>query len=313
MLLAFCTQAMVEPSYGASKRRTLIAGARQPTSMVDDKLLRARKPTKKTLIEMRLDSSLTVICKHMFISLAIFPLLILPAEADDHGMLTSSVVTSEASKQSESILTRLQPATLDRPQIPLPIMSSESLRNKSPSPSRSKYYISMESSIANPQILQALIQLASPSTIRSFGTDLLVIKVWKGPPSTSTSASSSFGPTSSTLLGGAKLPLAAVGGGGFPLRISLGPENAIDKEKWELYTLSEPQDLWLQAAICRPILDATEVGATGGATSNMESNCPSNYRPVVEAMTVSKWITLPSEDAIILNNGIRPAATLLLR
>ncbi|KAL3908216.1 MAG: hypothetical protein SGILL_008567 [Bacillariaceae sp.] len=254
-----------------------------------------------------------------------------PAFALDAPISASTLVTAEPEsslslmqQQEQLLMKSLRPATEDRPQIPLPTMESDLADGQQVTkPSSSKYYQNMESSSGNPQLIQTLLSLASPRTTRPYGTDILTIKVWSGPPPNykgeSVTKNSAAG---SVLLGGAKLPLAVVGGGGFPLRITLGPQNALDASQWKQYTQSSPQDLWLETGVCRSIQTEEEVGpgVATRANSNPASTsrlCAADSKPVLEAYAVSKWIVLPSsssqEDTNAGQMGVRAPSTLQLR
>jgi hypothetical protein len=235
-------------------------------------------------------------------------------------ILTTEPQPTESMSQQESLMKSLRPATEERPQIPLPTMSPYE-QQPSKSRSTSKYYQNMDSSSTNPQILQTLLSLASPRTVRPYGTDTLIVKVWSGiPPSYKGDAAIKVDSSSSALLGGAKLPLAVVGGGGFPLRITLGPQNAIDAAQWKQYTQSSPQDLWLEAGICRSMPyeddDASppQSKQSSSAAASSELLCPSKSNPVLEGVAVSKWIVLPSTEADPgMNAGVRAPSTVQLQ
>lgn len=222
----------------------------------------------------------------------------------------------------EQLRSSLQPPTADRPQIQLP--SSLDLKSSN----------EVSSFAYNPQILSALLQLSSPRNVRPYGTDILVIQVLSTDPTITTTSSSK----SPLMLGGAKLPVAAIGNG-FPFRISLGPQNAQNIERWKEYTTTSPQDVWLQATICRPPPSSSDdngentseklVAAitTPKATTFV---CPSDntYQPVLQAAGVAKWIVLPSATSSSSSDintvvpstsidaaaaGIRAPATLVLQ
>ncbi|KAG7362861.1 hypothetical protein IV203_026221 [Nitzschia inconspicua] len=225
-------------------------------------------------------------------------------------LVVSHNSNSDPDQQLETLKSSLQPATTERPQIPLPSMESKSTGKGG---ILSNY---------NPQILNALLQLSTPRDTRPFGTDVLIIQVWSEDPSMAASTSTSSSPlANSILLGGAKLPLAAIGNG-FPFRITLGPQNAIQESQWKQYTAVSAQDLWLRATICRPLDMETEDGvatpsSTQKVTTATTESCPTNgYKPILQATDVAKWIVLPSSLSPDVSNnvaGIRAPSTLVLQ
>jgi tRNA pseudouridine38-40 synthase len=222
------------------------------------------------------------------------------ATTTTHDFVPSSSVfvatesNSPRSNQLDALKSSLQPATSERPQIPLPLPAGDGTT----------------SSNYNPQILNALLQLSSPRNIRPYGTDLLVIQVWSDDPAPRKAANNAV------LLGGAKLPIAAIGNG-FPFRISLGPQNALEAAGWKQRTASSPQDLWLQATVCRPVDNDEDYGEDGKftpSTSPQTVACPPiKYRPVLQAIGIAKWIVLPSSSDVTGTVGIRAPATLVLQ
>jgi hypothetical protein len=127
---------------------------------------------------------------------------------------------------------------------------------------------------------------------RPYGTDVLTIKVYRDEPGT-------------VLLGGAKFPVALLPSK-FPVRVTLGLQNAVQSSSWIDATSRNPQDVWIYGTICRPNSDTDNEGigtpktiatTTTRTTSDSSSACPMNYKPLLEAKGISKWIMLPSTSS----------------
>jgi hypothetical protein len=255
------------------------------------------------------------------------------------SMVSSSFISNQLQRQQQQQEEKLSPmvqssplhpATPERPQIPLP-----SFRNTN-NVKDNNFDITKKNNKNNPQILQALLQLSIPrsssNAVSIYGTDILVVQVWNvPPPTTSTIANADWNgksrrnnsPTDTTMiLGGAKISLAATGSA-FPLGIALGPQNAIQKESWQQSTTLVPQDLWIQATVCRPLQQEEEqqqqdtlysndvdksnninditssIKSTASSTVQLSTilpSCypPSQYQPILQGSGISKWISLPS-------------------
>ena len=251
-----------------------------------------------------------------------------------------------------NLIKSLQPATANRPQIPFPTQealqraaaeaassgqSERSIQNPLKQP---QYPIPQENLLKeNSFSLPALVSMESypRGAPRPYnGADILVLQVWTDKPDSDTSIA----------LGGAKIPISAVVGG-FPVRVSLGPQNALVKtttirestattttaaavtsdeaaiKQWKDYLSS--QSLWVRAAICR----GSENNSSSGNPSQQYSPpiCPPDYhpKPVMEGIGFSKFIDLSSvmtnaasESRVQLqpqqgaNGGLRAPVSLVL-
>uniref|UniRef100_A0A7S4AGH6 Uncharacterized protein n=1 Tax=Pseudo-nitzschia australis TaxID=44445 RepID=A0A7S4AGH6_9STRA len=220
----------------------------------------------------------------------------------------------------------LQPATASRPQIPFPsneamleaaekAAAASSSKPKAttfpPSPFFRKNINNNRGNGERPpsassDTLQALISLdSSPSgASRPYnGADVLVLQVWsdRPPATTTTTSTTSMSTQPSKLLGGAKIPIGAVVGG-FPVRVALGPQNAIgssadnDNTEWKAYLSS--QSLWLRASVCRGgSNDAVNDNSGSGSAAPGAAACPSEYPvQVLEGSGFSKWIDFSSTE-----------------
>jgi len=214
-----------------------------------------------------------------------------------------------------NLIKSLQPATSNRPQIPFPTQealqraaaeaassgqSERSIQNPLKQP---QYPIAQDNLLKeNSFSLPALISMESSprGAPRPYnGADILVLQVWTDKPDSDTSIA----------LGGAKIPISAVVGG-FPVRVSLGPQNALVKtttirassttaaaaatnddaaiKQWKEYLSS--QSLWVRAAICRG-----DSENSSGNTSYSPPICPPDYsKPVMDGIGFSKFIDLSS-------------------
>jgi hypothetical protein len=237
------------------------------------------------------------------------------------------------------LMKSLKPATGNRPQIPFPTnealqraaeaaaaasTSSSSSSSSSSSQTETKgattnpfsrkqqYPVPQENLLReNTYSLPALISLesasspktrGSPATDRPYnGADVLVLQVWTGRPPAKAQGSSEVAantPAPSKPIGGAKIPISAIVGG-FPVRVSLGPQNALATattdegvRDWNDYLSS--QSLWVRAAVCKGGGDNTG-SETVYASPQQVSSCPSDYpTPVLEGIGFSKWIDLSS-------------------
>ena len=253
------------------------------------------------------------------------PVTMSTAEAFELPLSSSSLLLSDNGDNNNNdeegwsdLKKSLQPATTSRPQIPFP--SNEAMleaAEKAAASSKPKATTAVtaaaatfppspffrnnnrgngeRSMSASFDTMQALISLDSSSSGASRpynGADVLILQVWSDrPPTTSATTQPS------KLLGGAKIPIGAVVGG-FPVRVMLGPQNAIgsgadnSENEWKTYLSS--QSLWLRASVCRGgDNDNDTVSAAPGTAA-----CPSKYPvQVLEGNGFSKWIDFASTES----------------
>ena len=256
---------------------------------------------KKTIVPFvpkNVQSSLSVFAVASTILLSSLPALA-SNEVASNPLATETLDVSELVKS-------LSPATASRPQIPFPTQealqkaaeasSSKDSRKRQPVPQEN---LLQENSYTLPALisLDSKIQRARPYN----GADVLVLKVWKDNPQAGSS------------LGGAKIPIGALVGG-FPVRVSLGPQNAAQPHEWK-ETLSS-QSLWVTAAICR------ETGNDSSSVPVSSNICSREHSlPVLEASGFSKFINISamvqqqgtsSSTASTSASGLRAPVSLVL-
>jgi hypothetical protein len=257
----------------------------------------------------------------------------------------SSIVIADGNNAMDvsDLVRSLRPATADRPQIPFPTNevlqraaeeAASSSASSSPSASASRkqqqqYPVPQENLLRENQYsLPALISLESAAT-RSRGSsltnpnplsdrpyngaDVLVLRVWNERPSGGDSLDETDAEATTaeaTTIGGAKIPISAVVGG-FPVRVSLGPQNAKMASdtaprastisaasqdarainEWKEYLSSK--SLWVSAAVCRERAQGDTVASPTTPPPSSSRSCPSDYpTPVLEGLGFSKWIDL---------------------
>ena len=222
---------------------------------------------------------------------------------------------------SSDLVKSLRPATERRPQIPFPTQQAlqeaalDAATNTKTNTNTKNPFQRDDNNNNNPLLrensysLQALISLESRSRPYN-GADVLVLTVSTTPSATATATESSRSNDGGSVIGGAKIPIAAVVGG-FPVKVSLGPQNAMEssnsnsnngktagiaaaEERWKGYLSSE--SLWLRGAVCRANGDGTTAMAVlPTPTRTTTTVCPPAYPlPILEGAGFSKFIDLSS-------------------
>eukprot|EP00536_Pseudo-nitzschia_multiseries_P013650 jgi/Psemu1/35880/gm1.35880_g len=222
----------------------------------------------------------------------------------------------------------LRPATASQPQIPFPTRGNTSTSTSGGSSETTRGRSAPD---ADATVLRALISVEAPSVSspRPYnGADVLVLQVWSDLPDPKASATTTTATTQTPaavpphLLGGAKIPVGAIVGG-FPVSVSLGPQNAnanaadggTGPDTWES-TLSS-RSVWLRASVCR-----AGPGGSGAVSPSMTPCPPDVPTPVLEGTGYSKWIELstpvststsasasPRRDGIRAPTSVRLAVT----
>ena len=226
--------------------------------------------------------------------------------------LESLTLTSNANTMEQDLIKTLKAPTEDQPQIPFPgTTRAREAGTSTTQKQQSKKKIAKTASSENQQfIVPVQLSIEKSSSVPSQqerpynGADVLVLQVLTDRPTSSSSdvssssspivsvvESSDTTPSSPKIIGGAQIPIGAIGGN-FPVRFSLGPLNSVVGKEDEWKSLASSKDLWLRASICRDT-DNPETINTNSATALSSSSlapCPISKTPILEGIGFSKWI-----------------------
>jgi hypothetical protein len=213
--------------------------------------------------------------------------------------LESLTLNSNSNSMEQDLIKTLKAPTEDQPQIPFPgTTTREAATSTAKSTKQKQPKKKIATASENQQfILPAQISIeksssSPPSQERPYnGADVLVLQVWTDRPSSDLSPSVASD-TSPKIIGGAQIPIGAIGGN-FPVRFSLGPLNSVVGKEEEWKSLSSSKDLWLRASICRDndISDYPEtINTNSAASSSSLAPCTTSGTPILEGMGFSKWI-----------------------
>ncbi|OEU06643.1 chitinase-like protein [Fragilariopsis cylindrus CCMP1102] len=222
--------------------------------------------------------------------------------------LTTLNSNSYSNTMEQDLVKTLKAPTADQPQIPFPgtTRAREAAATTSTTQSKKKKIAKTASSKNQQFIVPVQLSIEKSSSLPSQqerpynGADVLVLQVLTDrPPLSDVSSSSALvvsesSSLSTKILGGAQIPIGAIGSN-FPVRFSLGPLNSVVGQEDEWKAFSSSKDLWLRASICRdtdndnPETINTNSAATASSSSSL-APCPISKTPILEGIGFSKWI-----------------------
>jgi hypothetical protein len=210
-------------------------------------------------------------------------------------------LNSNSNSMEQDLIKTLKAPTEDQPQIPFPgttkreaaTSTAATSTTKQKQPKKKIATASENQQFILPAQLSIELSSSSPSPERPYnGADVLVLQVWTDRPSSDLSSSVpsvASADASPKIIGGAQIPIGAIGGS-FPVRFSLGPLNSVVGKEEEWKSLSSSNDLWLRASICRDNSDNSETINTSAASSSSLAPCPTSGTIILEGIGFSKWI-----------------------